>query len=81
MSTRPSHHLQTLHIEALKIQQEHLLVVRDRHRIWMTAADDIEINRIRRDIIDLIDKTVDQYNHLLKALQEQGDGEQEEHNP
>ena len=79
MSTRQSHHLRALHIETLKLQQEHLFVLRDRYRIWITESDDIESNHIRRDIIDLIEKVVDQHNHLLEAGQRQGDGELEEY--
>ncbi len=48
-----------------------MLVVRDRHRIWIQDTEDIEIKRMRRDIIDLIEKTVDQYDRLLEALQRQ----------
>ena len=52
-----------------------MLVVRDRHRIWIKDTEAIEINRLRRDIIDLIEKTVDQYDLLLVALQRQRAGE------
>jgi len=62
-------------MESLKIQQEHMLVVRDRHRFWVQDTGDIEINRIRRDIIDLIEKTVDQYDLLLEALQRRRAGD------
>jgi len=57
-------------IEALKIQQEHMLVVLERHRAWSKGpdADDIEIDRVRREIIDLIEKTVTEYDRLLVAL-------------
>ena len=57
-----------------------MLVVRDRHRLWVQDTGDIEINRIRRDIIDLIEKTVDQYDLLLEALQRQRVGEAVEAN-
>jgi hypothetical protein len=75
MSTRQAQHLRALQIEALKIQQEHLLVVRDRHRAWIQNSDDMETYRIRREIIDLIEKTIDHYDELLKALQRQESGE------
>ena len=52
-----------------------MLIVRDRHRAWIQDTEDIEINRMRRDIIDLIEKTADQYDHLLEALQSQRTGE------
>ena len=52
-----------------------MLVVRDRHRIWIKDTEAIEINRLRRDIIDLIEKTVDQYDLLLAALQRQRAGD------
>ena len=56
-------------IEALKIQQEHMLVVLERHRAWSKGPDDdIEIDRVRREIIDLIEKTVTEYDRLLVAL-------------
>jgi hypothetical protein len=57
-------------IEALKIQQEHMLVVLERHRAWSQGpdGDDIEIDRARHEIIDLIEKTVTEYDRLLVAL-------------
>ena len=75
MSSQESQHLRDLHMDSLRIQRKHMLVVRDRHRGWVQDSEDIEINSIRRDIIDLIGKTVEQYDHLLEVLQRQGDGE------
>ena len=75
MSTQQSQHLRSLHLESLRIQREHMLVVLDRHQAWIQDTEDNEINRMRRDIIDLIEKTADQYDHLLEALQSQRTGE------
>ena len=66
--------LRALHIESLKTQRQLMLVVQDRHQGWINDIDGIEINRIRCEIIDLIGKTVEQYDQLLEALQKQGEG-------
>jgi hypothetical protein len=68
MSTRLSQRLRDQQIEALKIQQQYMTVVRERHRAWNKDSDDIEINRIRNEILDLVEKTIAQYDHLLEAL-------------
>jgi hypothetical protein len=75
MSTKLALRQRDMQIEALKLQQEHLRVVRDRHQTWMKEAGDSEINRIRHDIIDSIEKTLNQYDDLLKALRTQGEGD------
>jgi len=68
MSNRLSKRLRDQQIEALKIQQQYMTVVRERHRAWNKDSDDIEINRIRNEILDLVEKTIAQYDHLLEAL-------------
>ena len=75
MSSQEPQRLRALHMDSLRIQAKHMLVVRDRHRGWIQDSENIKINSIRRDIIDLIGKTVDQYDLLLEVLQRQGDGE------
>lgn len=52
-----------------------MTVVRDRHRAWDKDSDDMEINRIRNEILDLIAKTIAQYDHLLEALRGPGEGD------
>ena len=68
MSTRLSQRLRDQQIEALKIQQQYMTVVLERHRAWSKDSDDIEINRIRDEILDLIEKTIGHYGQLLEAL-------------
>ena len=74
MSTKLALRQRDMQIEALKVQQEHLRVVRDRHQTWMKESGDIEINRIRHDIIDLIEKTLNRYDDLLGALRTPSEG-------
>jgi hypothetical protein len=74
MSNRLSKRLRDQQIEALKIQQQYMTVVRDRHRAWDKDSDDMEINRIRNEILDLIEKTIAQYDHLLEALRGPSEG-------
>lgn len=68
MSTQLSQRLRTQQIEALKIQKQYMTVVLDRHRAWNKDSDDIEIKHIRNEILDLVEKTIAQYDHLLEAL-------------
>ena len=72
MITKQPLRLQALQIEALKIQREHLLIVQKRHKSWIIDTADKEIDRLRRDIIALIEEMVNQYDSLLEALQKQG---------
>jgi hypothetical protein len=71
MSTKEFHRLLELHLMALETQRQHMLIVRDSHQSWIIKTDDAEINRIRRDLIDLIEEMVDRYGQLLEALQRQ----------
>ena len=75
MSTHLSQRLRGQQIEALKIQQQYMTVLRDRHRVWSKDSDDIEINRIRNEILDLVEKTIAQYDHLLEALRRPIEGD------
>jgi PIN domain nuclease of toxin-antitoxin system len=68
MSNQLAQRMRSQQIEALKIQKEHMIVVRDRHQAWRKDPTDIEINRIRHAIIDSIEKTLAQYDQLLEAL-------------
>ena len=68
MSTQLSQRLRDQQIQALKIQQQYMSVVRDRQRAWSKDSEDMEINRIRSEILDLVEKTIAQYDHLLDAL-------------
>jgi hypothetical protein len=43
--------------------------VQNRHKVWINDAKDIEIKRLRRGVIYLIGEMLDQYSHLLEALQ------------
>src|SRR5687767_13425154 len=75
MSNRLSQRLRDQQIEALKIQQQYMTVVRDRHRAWDKDSDDMEINRIRNEILDLVEKTIARYDHLLEALRGPSEGD------
>ena len=75
MSTQLSQRLRGQQIEALKIQQQYLTVVRDRQQAWSKDSDDIEISRIRGEIIDLVEKTIAHYDHLLEALRRPIEGD------
>lgn len=57
--------------ESLQTQHEFLNLLRRRHLHWMSSTDDPEIEHIHLEIAELIQKTSDQYNHLLDALQKQ----------
>ncbi len=75
MSTQLAQRLRNQQIEALKIQQQYLTVARDRHQAWSKDSDDLESNRIRSQIIDLIEKTLAQYEHLLEVLRRPMEGD------
>jgi hypothetical protein len=77
MSLQHSLRRRELQIEVMNIQKEHLLVVQKRYRNWISDTDDDKINRLRHDIIESLGKIVDQYDHLLGALQGQESDEQE----
>jgi hypothetical protein len=75
MSTRLSQRLRDQQIEALKIQQQYMTVVRERQRAWNKESNDSEINRIRNEILDLVEKTIVQYDLLLEALRKPIEGD------
>ena len=75
MSSQLAQRMRSQQIEALKIQQQYMTTVRDRHRTWSKDSDDIEINRARSEIIDLVEKTIAHYDHLLEALRRPVDGD------
>jgi hypothetical protein len=58
--------------ESLQTQHEYLNLLRRRHLHWMDSAHDPDIKLLHLDIAELLQKTTDQYNNLLDALQEQG---------
>jgi hypothetical protein len=47
----------------------------ERHRAWSKDSDDIEINCTRSEIIDLIEKMIAHYDHLLEALRKPIEGD------
>ena len=57
--------------ESLQTQHEFLNLLRLRHLHWMKSTVDPEIEQLHLDIAELIQKTTDQYNHLLHARQDQ----------
>jgi hypothetical protein len=57
--------------ESLQTQYEFLNLLRLRHLHWMNSTVDPEIQQLHLDIAELIQKTTDQYHHLLHALQDQ----------
>ena len=71
MRIQNSFRLRELQIEAMNIQKEHLLVIRNRRRNWINDVDNRNINRLRHGIIESIGNIVDQYDHLLEELQGQ----------
>lgn len=71
MSTLYSPQLQDTKKISLPTQYEYLKLLRRRHVYWMDSADDPNIRLLHLDIANLIQKTVDQYNNLLNALEEQ----------
>jgi hypothetical protein len=75
MSYQLAQRLRNQQIEALKIQQQYMTVVRDRHRAWSQDSDDMEIKRTRSEIIDLVEKMIAHYDHLLEALRKPVEGE------
>jgi hypothetical protein len=75
MSTHLSQRMRAQQIEALKLQRQYMTVVQDRHRAWSKDSDDPEINRIRNEILDLVEKTIAQYDHLLEALRKPIEGD------
>jgi len=77
MSTQLAQRLRSQQIEALKVQLQYMTVVLDRHRAWSKDSDDTEIIPIRHEIIDLIEKTITQYDHLLQALRRPIDGDKQ----
>jgi hypothetical protein len=68
MSNQLSQRRRDQQIEALKIQKQYMTVVQERHRVWSKDSEDIEINLIRNEIMDLVEKTIVHYDHLLEAL-------------
>lgn len=75
MSTHLSQRMRAQQIEALKVQRQYMTVVLDRHRTWSKDSEDVEINRIRNEILDLVEKTIAQYDRLLEALRKPIEGE------
>jgi hypothetical protein len=75
MSTHLSQRMRAQQIEALKLQRQYMTVVQDRHRAWSKDSDDLEINRIRNEILDLVAKTIAEYDHLLEALRRPIEGD------
>jgi hypothetical protein len=75
MSYQLAQRLRNQQIEALKIQQQYMTVVRDRHRAWSQDSDDMEITRTRSEIIDLVEKTIAHYDQLLEALRRPVEGD------
>ena len=75
MSNQLAQRMRSQQIEALKIQKAHMIVVRDRHQVWSKDPTDIEINRLRHEIIDSIEKTLAQYDQLLEALRRPVEGD------
>ena len=75
MTTHLSQRMRAQQIEALKVQRQYMTVVQDRHRAWSKDSEDVEINRIRNEILDLVEKTIAQYDHLLEALRRPIEGD------
>jgi hypothetical protein len=70
--------VQTLHIEHLIIQCEHLLFVRDRHLQWVSETNDLAIREMHDDISNVLDQLASQYELLIAALQKQRQRDEEE---
>jgi hypothetical protein len=61
--------LQDEKIESLQTQHEYLNILRLRHLQWMNSTIDGDIQRVHREIAELIEKMTDQYTRLLNAPQ------------
>ena len=75
MSALYSTNLHETKMESLQTQHEFLNLLRLRHLQWMSSTDDPEIEHLHLEIAALIEKTTDQYSHLLEAVQGQKDAE------
>ena len=69
MSARRSSYLRPGKIESLEIEQEYLHILRTRHLQWMSDTNDPEIRRMHREIVDSINRMIDQFGILLEAQQ------------
>jgi len=71
MSALYSPQLQDTKKMSLPTQYEYLNLLRRRHLYWMDSAPDPDIKLLHLDIAELLQKTTDQYDNLIEALQEQ----------
>ena len=73
MSLPLDHHpqFQEFYIQHLIRQWDHLTVVRSYHLWWMTRAGDPQISERHRNMAELLERTLSEYEDLLAALQSQ----------
>jgi len=60
--------LQEIHIEHLKTQMQHLIVLREYHLLKMRLTDHRELRENYRSIADSISGVISQYSDLLAKL-------------
>lgn len=63
--------VRNLHIDHLMTQQEHLLLVRDRHVQWMGEAENAGIRAKHKEIVALLEEASSEYADLIVMLKEQ----------
>jgi hypothetical protein len=58
--------LQDAKLESLRTQHDYLNLLRLRHQQWMSSTIDGDIQRVHREIAELIEQITDRYAHLLE---------------
>ena len=69
MSASRSSYFRPGKIESLEIEHDYLHLLRTRHLKWMSDTNDPEIRRMHREIVDSINRMMDQFGILLETLQ------------
>ena len=69
VSARRSSYLRPGKIESLEIEHDYLYLLRTRHLQWRSDTNDHEICRMHREIVDSINRMIDQFGILLEAQQ------------
>jgi hypothetical protein len=52
-------------VETLRIQRKFLFSLHSHHRLWASHTDDSEVVQSHIEIADLLQKLIEQYDHLL----------------
>ena len=67
--------LQDEKVESLQTQYEYLKLLRLRHLQWLSTAETSEMENAHLKVAELIELVTDRYNQLLRALEQNGNGE------